>query len=222
MKIKEHLEINKEFYKQWIVDNDQGCIEYKILPYLQEIENGVFFEAGAHDGLFQSNTKILEDLGWSGVLVEPSVDAYNLCKLNRKCVVENYALVSFDYKDEFIYGTFNSTPRSAVSNQDNYYAKKVKAKTLNSILLENNITHVDFLSLDVEGYELEALKGVNFDLINFNFLLIEVNSDSYSLEDMVNFLNKKGFKLVTNISNFRHDNTPGWPGNHQDYLFKKI
>ena len=62
MKIKKHLEENKDTYKPWIVDKNQGMVEWKILPYLQNIENGVFVEAGAHDGLFQSNTKILEDL----------------------------------------------------------------------------------------------------------------------------------------------------------------
>ena len=221
MKIKEHLEKNKEFYKKWLVDNEQGMIEFKILPYLQDIENGIFVEAGAYDGLFQSNTKILEDLGWSGVLIEPSVNSYELCKLNRKCIVENYGLVSFDYKDEFVYGMFNGTPRSGISKDGNN-PTKVNAKTLTSILLEKNITHVDFLSLDVEGYELEVLKGVDFNLISFNFLLMEVNYDSYSLEDMVDFLAEKGFKLISNISNFRFDNTPGWPGTHQDFLFKKI
>ena len=59
MKIKKHLEENKDTYKPWIVDKNQGMVEWKILPYLQNIENGVFVEAGAHDGLFQSNTKSL-------------------------------------------------------------------------------------------------------------------------------------------------------------------
>jgi FkbM family methyltransferase len=219
MKIRKHLEENKENYKPWIEGNQQGMIELKILPFLQDIENGVFVEAGAHDGLFQSNTKILEDLGWSGVLIEPSVSAYEQCKLNRKSIVENCALVSFDYDQDTITGIFDGTPRASVMpDTDNV----VKAKTLTSILLENNIKHVDILCLDVEGYELEALKGVDFNLINFKFLLVEVNTYSYSLETLVLFLESKGFKLIKNISNFRFDNTPGWPGNHQDYLFEKI
>ena len=35
----------------------------------------------------------------------------------------------------------------------------VQAKTLNTILEEENITHIDFISLDIEGYELEVLQG---------------------------------------------------------------
>jgi FkbM family methyltransferase len=219
MKIRQHLEQNKDIYRPWIENNDQGRIELKILPYLQDIENGVFVEAGAHDGLHQSNTKILEDLGWSGVLIEPSISAYKECKLNRNCIIENCALVSFDYEYDTISGKLDGTPRASVMISD---GDVVKAKTLTSILLEKNIKHVDLLSLDVEGYELEVLKGVDFNLIDFKFLLIEVNTGPYTLEIMTEFLKNLGFRLVCNISNFRFDTTPGWPGNHQDYLFEKI
>ena len=72
MNIKTYLEENNETLKRWLVDNEQGRIDLKILPHIQDIENGVFVEAGGLDGLFMSNTKLLEDLGWKGVLIEPS------------------------------------------------------------------------------------------------------------------------------------------------------
>jgi len=81
--IKEYLEKNKEEFKRWLVDNEQGRVDIKILPYLQDIENGFFVEAGALDGLFMSNTKTLEDLGWNGLLIEPSKKAVIECKKNR-------------------------------------------------------------------------------------------------------------------------------------------
>ncbi len=218
-KIKEFLELNKGEFDQWLVHNDQGRVELKVLPYLQDIENGVFVEAGAHDGLFQSNTKILEDLGWTGLLIEPSKSVYEQCKINRTSFVENCALVSFDYQNPLISGNFDGTPRSVVNPNSNIVSN---ARTLDSLLTEKNIKHVDFLSLDVEGYEIEVLKGINFDTTTFGFMLIEVNYDSYTLEFLENFLLEKGYKNIKNISNFRFDNTPGWPGNHQDYLFVKI
>lgn len=219
MKIKEYIKNNFGKMKPWLVDKEQGMVEWKILPYLEEIENGFFIEAGAHNGLFQSNTKILEDLGWTGILIEPSPNMYNQCKSNRKCLVENCALVPFNYLDEFVTGNFDDTPRASIHGPKKV---KIKAKTLTSILLDNDIKHVDFFSLDVEGYEMEVLNGIDFNTIEFKFLLIEVNSDFYSLETLTEFLNNKGFEMITNISNFTPQNSPRWPGNHQDYLFKKI
>jgi len=218
MNLRKHLEENREKYSPWIEGNNQGMVEWKILPFLQDIENGVFVEAGAHDGIFQSNTKILEDLGWSGVLIEPSFDTYNLCKKNRSCIVENCALVSFEYTDDHIYGEFNGHPTSSVFRNK---INSVRAKTLTSILQNHKIYNVDFMSLDVEGYEMEVLKGIDFDKINFKFLLIEVNTNFYSLDELKSFLKIRKFELVNNISNFGFENTPNWPGTHQDYLFQK-
>jgi hypothetical protein len=53
----------------------------------------------------------------------------------------------------------------------------VPARTLTSILDEASITNVDFLSLDVEGYEAPALEGLDLDRIRPALLLIEVGED---------------------------------------------
>src|SRR3990167_983172 len=106
MNIRLYLEENKEGLKRWLVDNEQGRVDIKILPYLKDIENGFFIEAGALDGLFMSNTKLLEDSGWNGILIEPSYKAYQKCTQNRKGLVINCALVSEDYKGSSVYGDF--------------------------------------------------------------------------------------------------------------------
>jgi FkbM family methyltransferase len=194
-------------------------LDIKILEYLKHIDKGFFIEAGAFDGIFQSNTKILEDFGWNGILIEPSVNAFNQCLTNRKCYVENCALVSFDYKDEFVNGNFDNNPRSSILRGQGVYS--VKAKTLTSILDEKAVTKVDFFSLDVEGYEMEVLKGIDFDKIDINYILIEVNSEFYSLEQLDKFMLERNYKNIANISNFSFEKNIGWPGNHQDYLYKK-
>ena len=77
--------------------------------------NGFFIEVGAHDGIFQSNTLSLEkDLGWTGILIEPSISAYLDCVKNRpnsKCI--NTALTSFLNMKKNPYGDFNSSPMSS-------------------------------------------------------------------------------------------------------------
>ena len=61
--------------------------------------NGFFIELGANDGLKQSNTAFFEkEMGWNGILIEPSLEGYEKCKINRKnSICLNYACVSNDY-----------------------------------------------------------------------------------------------------------------------------
>ena len=77
----------------------------KLKKYLN-FENGFFIEVGAHDGIFQSNTLNLEEsLGWKGILIEPSLNAYLECIKNRpKSICINLALTSFEqYKKKSLY-----------------------------------------------------------------------------------------------------------------------
>ncbi|MCJ8281793.1 MAG: FkbM family methyltransferase [Rivularia sp. ALOHA_DT_140] len=53
------------------------------------------------------------------------------------------------------------------------YTVKVRARTLTSILDEANVKKIDFFSLDVEGFELNALKGLDFNKYQPEFMLIE-------------------------------------------------
>lgn len=227
-KIEEYLEKNKEEFKPWLEENKQGRVELKILPYLKHIENGFFVEAGALDGLFMSNTKVLEDLGWNGLLIEPSNLAARKCKENRKVTVENCALVSNDYEGKVVYGDFFFDGTDGMGAWSGIHrshygikaAKEAHAVTLNRILAHHKITKVDFLSLDVEGYELEAFKGVDLSTVDIPLILVEVNTNDYTLEAMDEYLSLYGYKNVANLSGFTTD-MEGWDGSHNDYLYAR-
>lgn len=220
--IEQFIQDNMSYLSRYLVDNDQGGVDFKILPYLKHITNGVFLEAGAFDGILQSNTKILEDLGWTGLLIEPSPNKANQCKINRRSPVENCALVSFDFGNKYVGFDSLDHPVAKIVQIDDNPLSGIPTKTLTEILDAYNLYNIDFFSLDTEGYELEILKGIDFDKINIKYMMIEVNSDDYSFEDLSEFLKSKGYRVVTNMSNFTPINAPQWPGNHQDYLFEKI
>ena len=228
MNINSYLAENKEGLKRWLVNNEQGRVDIKVLPYLKEIENGFFVEAGALDGLFMSNTKILEDLGWKGILIEPSRKAYEKCCQNRRSLMVNCALVSKDYKGSSVYGDFWFDGEDGMGawsgiNKNPYGVRAIAeahAKTLSSILKEQGIKKVDFLSLDVEGYELEALKGIDFNEVEISFILVEVNLKDYSLKEVDSYLSQFGYKNIACLSGFTKD-LKGWDGSHNDYLYEK-
>jgi hypothetical protein len=74
----------------------------------------------------------------------------------------------------------------------------VPARTLTAVLDSHGIRRVDFLSLDVEGYELEVLKGLDFDRFRPTLMLIEARYR----EEIDNFL-KPRYQPVAELSH--HD-----------------
>ena len=184
----------------------------KLAKYLPT--NGVFVEAGATDGYTESNTYYLEKFkSWKGVLIEPIPYLYKKCVKERPhSKVFNCALVAKDYSDTIItmkQGYLMSTVAGALGETETEHLEKasyfhgtdskeiiVPARTLTSVLQEAGFLHIDFLSLDVEGYELNVLKGLDFNRYKPIYMLIEFlaedkkrEAESYIL-DRYNFVEK--------------------------------
>lgn len=193
-----------------------------MLTQILNMQHGIFIEVGAHDGVFQSNTKLLEDYyGWRGILIEPSEVVFNKLIHNRphaKCF--NCALGAFEEHDTYVYGDFDEDGMSSLTGRLNRpNTCKVYMRSLQSILDECGVHHIHFFSLDTEGYELNILKGIDFNKTTFDYLLIEIYPQAYS--DIVSFLDSKGYVLVTCLSNYNSQTNPLWDGTHNDYLFKR-
>jgi FkbM family methyltransferase len=192
------------------------------LGHFLDWRKGFFVEAGANDGLFQSNTALLEkSLGWGGILVEPAPEACRSCRRNRQVPVYNCALVAEDYQGDTVVGDFDGYPMGSVggSRLGRASAFSVPARTLQSILDEHEVTHVDFLSLDAEGYELEILRGCDFSRASFSYMLIELYPENHA--QTVGHLEEMGYELVANYSNYNQGDNPEWDGTHNDYLFRR-
>lgn len=204
------------------VDCNGEPLENKLDKLFKHKENGFFIELGANDGLTQSNTAFFEkSRGWSGILIEPSVIGYELCLKNRPNSISfNCACVSNNFKDDFVYGDFKQNCLMATINGERCGSTEltqVKAMTLEYILDSQNITNIDFLSLDTEGYELNILKGLNLDKYRPNYMLIEIYRKDY--DNIILFLKEKNYSLIINFTNYNLITNPNWDETHNDYLF---
>lgn len=156
---------------------------------------GVFIEAGAHDGWTGSNTYWLEvSMGWTGILVEPVPGLYYACCKERPgCKVFHGALVSNGYDHSTISiecsGLVSAVLESPMLAEtrliaSDYYGaserptERVPAITLDSCIISSGFNNVSLISLDVEGYEEQALRGIDLGRWQVQWLLIECNDES--------------------------------------------
>ena len=197
-------------------------LDEKLEKYLN-YDDGFFVELGANDGVTQSNSLYFEKYrGWRGLLVEPAPQNYLKCIQNRseKSSIFCAACVSFDYAQEFVriaYSNLMSAPIGLHSDIENprAHAQSGKqflgdrelvfefgavARTLNSLLVEAQApAHIDFLSLDVEGAELEVLKGIDHQSFRFKYMLIECRD----LPRLSAYLEQQGYRFLEKLS--EHD-----------------
>ena len=157
------------------------------LERLLDFDGGTFLEAGAHDGYTQSNTYYLERYrGWSGILVEaiPELHAKATSRRPRSDVV-HAALVGPEYAEPTIPVTFGdlmsqvgTDPTHAAGGLANAgrsgYTVAAPARTLTQILEGAGISHLDLLVLDIEGHELQALRGLDMERFAVDHLVVEM------------------------------------------------
>jgi FkbM family methyltransferase len=160
-------------------------IDTKLECYLPAV--GTFIEAGANDGYTWSNTYYLERLkGWSGVLIEGIPALSDECRrLRSRSQVYNCALVDRDFPEGHVTMTYSDL-RSLIKGSEpqleelalttirSSYDVQVPARTLDDVLQEASVGPIDFVSLDLEGFEAAALRGLDLERHRPDWLLVEV------------------------------------------------
>jgi FkbM family methyltransferase len=205
--------------KVYDVGSPLGLAE-KLLRYFQSsnTQNKVFIEAGANNGIWQSNTYYLEKiLGWSGILVEPGPLCFSTCleqRKNHKNFFYNAALVDFQFEGKTIKGYFNEQDYEHllmaqiedafvdISNKARWEGKKlieVPAESLSNLIDKSGITEIELLSLDVEGYELNALKGIDFDRHRPRHICIEIWDEMPTKNEILSLLSSVGYTVIEEI-----------------------
>lgn len=176
--------------------------DLEIKKYFPENYRGTCIEVGAGFGMHLSKTGYFEEMGWKCLCIEPIPDHFrNLRMYRRLCLnlacgkedIEKSPFTVYRLKDgnQEAISSLKIDPRLVESHQElieTTYQIDVTVRKLDSILKWTNINHIDFISIDTEGNEIEVLEG--FDLLAWKvkLLVIENNfSDPHIEEYLSNF-----------------------------------
>ena len=187
----------------------QDMVVAELLPQ----RNGTFLDIGAFDGMSFSNSFYLEKhLGWTGVCVEPNPVQFGRLQECRSCHCEQAAVVARATDEmEFtilagegamLSGLCSVASGEKTSRIERMMAEgrthmekvRVSCRTVPEILGNASLTKVDFISLDIEGGELEIVKALDFDEMGTSVIAVEANNNS---RELAVCLKKWKFDLIT-------------------------
>ena len=218
---KKKLRRNTFLYKIYLY---YFWIKYKIMPYKKSysqlgedvlINNffkkfkGRYVDIGCFNPIKYNNTMLLYLRGWQGTNIDlnpTSIDLFNLFRKNDL----NINLAVSSKKTELEYINFHDkSPINKIKttfNKDLHpldKIKKIKSDTLDSIIENSKYKDkkIDFVSIDVEGYEIEVIKGFNLKKYKPSIIVIEYLDTSLRTIEIKNFnlqniINSEIYKLM--------------------------
>lgn len=184
-------------------------------------KKGFYIDIGCHHPLINNHTYLFYKKGWNGINIDldfNSIDMFNFFRpkdLNRQVALSN------DIENTEFYFYHNRAAKNTISKQfglDATEIKKIKTNTLDNLIYELKLQNqkIDFVNIDVEGNELNVLKG--FDLKKFKPKVILLE---YIRNDMTEFY-QKDIDIIVNTELykylFKNDyKLINW--NHDDLMF---
>ena len=173
-------------------------------------KKGFYLDVGAHDPFRFSNTAIFYKQGWRGINVEPNPDAKPIFDQERPEDINLMIAISsaggtkkfYIYNEPALNGIDND--RREEFKDTGYKLEKItdiKVDTLENILVkfQERFACPNFLSIDVEGHELEVLKSNNWEMFPFDFILVEQRLEDLTLisqSEIYAFLSRLTYRPV--------------------------
>lgn len=181
--------------------------EIRLVNNFIKEKNGVMFDVGSLDG---SSFMPFLLKGWDVFAFEPDKNNYKniseyINKWNLKANLFKKAVSDVEETRTFYMSTSSrGIPSLLKFNENQVASHEVKTITLRSFVKTNNIKKIDFLKIDIEGYDLMALKGFNFSDFKPKIIMCEFEEKKtellgYSTRDMANFLKDQGYYLIYSI-----------------------
>jgi len=217
----------KKFLKFLLIIKNINDFDYCYNSYSQEGEDmllrtifgnkkGFYVDIGAHHPKRYSNTYYFYKIGWNGINIDAMPGSMNIFNKIRPRDINLEIAISKNNK-ELDYYAFNEPAFNGFLKNDSVekikkdgfkllFSKKIITKTLAEVLnlYLKDESKIDFMSIDVEGLDLEVLQSNDWNRYKPDVLLVEIHS--YGLENVKDhkiykYISNKGYKLICSTIN---------------------
>ena len=219
------------FYYQFLKSKFKPRLAYShwgvdliITKLLNSKNKGIYIDVGCHHPFLNNHSYLLYKSGWEGINIDIDYNSIDMFNFFRKRDVNIQTAVT-DHKGEVdLFFYHNRAAKNTISKEfgsDAKEQKKINSDTLNNIIENSKFKNskIDFVSIDVEGNEMNVLKGFNLKkykpkLILLEFILpnkkefYEKDINEITTSEVYKFLIKNDYKLIN------------W--NHDDLLFMSL
>jgi len=203
------LKILKKSKKRYhYADNGEDII---IQGLFNHKKDGFYIDVGCYHPIRASLTHLLYKKGWKGVNIDISKDTINLFNIARPNDKNINIGIADKEGEDFYYQSSHINQANSFKFYNNVKKVKVQITTLDNIIKNLGIKKIDFLNIDVEYRDFNALQGLNLNSVRPSLIAIEDN-DAYDIADVINsdiynyMINKEYFLYSKlNCTNFYLD-----------------
>jgi FkbM family methyltransferase len=170
-------------------------VVYRVAPGKR---NGYYVDVGSADGVYGSNTKLLDDLGWKGVCIDPFPKnmSSRTCQMYKQPVFDKSGEKVMFRDAGFLGGIEKTISTSSSPDVQKAPLVELTTATLDEILAKANApANIDFMSIDVEGAEVPVLRGLSLDRYRIEAFCIE-NDGEPARSQIRQILEPRGYKHV--------------------------
>ena len=225
MKILNKIYLNlQNIYKKIILQDKYysfSGVDIVLKKIFYQQEKGFYIDVGCQNPIKNNNTYLLYKKGWEGINIDLDEDNINLFNSARPNDSNFNKAVSSDVKDVELYFYHKKSPINTIDKKTSEFqkanvtsVKKITTDTLNNIISNTKYKSqiFDLLSIDVEGHELEVLKGFDLNKYSPKVIVVEyldlnvskLEIKNLSIENVLNseiykYLVSKNYILVNSI-----------------------
>jgi hypothetical protein len=179
----------KKFIKKSYSGGAQDLIINTIFKNLNDgiYNDGIYIDVGCYHPFIGNNTKLLSDKGWSGINIDldfHTIDFFNFIRPRDENIQTAISDIDGERDMYFFHNRSAINSLSSHKKQKPKEIKKIQTKTLNSVIENSKFKNkkINLLCIDVEGHEVEVIKG--FDLKKYSPQVVVIEFLDYNMTNM--------------------------------------